>query len=332
MTWKLLAGPSLHDIAADAVDYARTRRGSDIGRFAIEPTYGVFQGELLREAAAVADPLELRTSADEQVWSGRVFDLFQTRDDELNQLRYGLDGEGIISRIAAINPGIEIALMSDISVDTAIAAVLDAIEIEAADRDIGSSPRRLTRWWMDPDIAPWDMLLILARTAGPRARLFENKAGQLVFRDEPLAATPAYTVRGRAVASGAQAIISRLMEVEEGVDRVVNSVSLPVTLEPAPQMLSRVAAFAASDSGTKLTVTATISEATMRAAGVQNSDTLIVFGAAVLDTGGSTETVSRPSGLTDFTLVNITDNPGSATTWPAGEPARPMSPSRSMSR
>ena len=220
MTWRLEVGGS--DISGATLPDVSAARGMDVSRGGVSPRAGELQAVLDQDRARLGDQLALRTAGGAHVWGGRVYALDQTTDDTLNALRYSLAGVGIIAQIVDTGSGFTTNLHTDITIDQAINALLDAIGIPSARRDIGASPRRLTLWWLAASDDPWNTLLRLVRTAGPRARLYEDTSGRIAFRDTALAATSAYTVRGRDGPVGTGAIVSRLDSRDAPVDRVVN--------------------------------------------------------------------------------------------------------------
>ena len=302
MTWRLRVGSGLSEIADDALDEAVAARGMEIGVAGVVPRAGSFATTLIRDRVAVGEPLQLETGGGVRVWSGSVYDVFPEVDPAVNDLRYALHGDGIIARIATANAGMRTPVYSSISVDAAISHVLDLIDLPAADRDIGSSPRVLARWWLAEDVAPWDALLRLVRTAGARARIYEDAVGRLAFRDVALASVPDHTAAGRDRATAADATVSRLDRVESGLDRIVNSVAVGVTTEPGPAGPIRVAAIEKADfrSGVAVAVAeVSVTQAELDAAGVLPDDLVIAFfGAALLGGSGTTETI--PQNLTLF--------------------------------
>ena len=226
MTWSLRAGVAQTQIADVALDNARARRGLNIGRDTLVPRAGSLSATLVAPRAAINDEITLQTGAGNNVWSGQIYKLNQTVDRGLNAIRYQLDASGIIARIVALVGGISTTAYPDISVDAAIGHLLDAAGVTAAERDIGSSARMLSLWSFEEGQAVWPELLRLTRTAGPRARIYEDAQGRIVFRDEPLPATPAYVARGRYGSVSSGALVSRLLDVDPGFDRIVNSITL----------------------------------------------------------------------------------------------------------
>ena len=194
----------------------------------------------------------------------------------MNDLRYGLQGDGIIARVTAANPGFTTPVYTNLSVNAAIGHVLDAIDLPAADRDIGTSSRILARWWLAADVAPWDAILRLGRTAGPRARIYESAQGRVVFRDVALPLAAAHTAAGRNRAGATDAIVSRLERVESGIDRIVNSVATDVFAEPGAGPPTRIAAIMKEDTSSG-TASVSVSAAELSNAGVQAGDLLLVY-------------------------------------------------------
>ena len=232
MTWDLKAGDTAISIGATALPEVRTFRGMDITNRGLSPRAGSLSCTLVARRLAVGDTLVLEDLAGEVVWRGRARAVPDTVDQRLNVLRVAVEAAGPIAEIVAIRAGFSIPFHTNITVDAAINLILDVVGFSAASRDIGSSPRMLTRWWLDPSETPWSAILTLLRTAGPNARIGEDLQGRVVFRDEPLPAAASRTLRSRITATPENTIISRKEDESDGLDRVVNDVTLDLKLDP----------------------------------------------------------------------------------------------------
>ena len=196
MTWELRAGAAQTDVASNTLPNVAVSRGMRIQEQRLSPTPGTLSATLDADRLRIDETLELREGAD-TFWRGDVEDLKQSVDRGLNQLRWRVRALGPLARVVSAGEGFSTDLLSDISVDQAIIALLDAIGVPASERDIGPSPRRLAVWWLTARTNPWTELQTLVRTAGPTARLYEDAQGRIAFRDTPAAMMPDHTVWGR---------------------------------------------------------------------------------------------------------------------------------------
>ena len=200
MTFSLKHGSGLVEAGDAALPELASSRGLQVGRTGLTPKAGSLSATFDAQRVSLEDALQLEetTAPATRLWSGSVFDVQQSIDRGLRAIRYRIRAEGPLRRLINTQPGASVSQMTDLSVDTAITALLDAVGVTAAERDIGPSPRMLTRWWLADDAQPWNVLKQLVTTAGPRARLYEDAMGRIIFRDVALPPTPARTLRGRA--------------------------------------------------------------------------------------------------------------------------------------
>ena len=277
MTWRLRAGAARTEIGEQTLPRASAQRGMRLGNRGLTPGSGVLAVTLEQDLLRLGEDLQLATLAGDNVWTGEVYQVAQTVDRSINQLRYEVEAQGAISRLVAVEPGAITDIYENLSVDAAIGHLLDAAGVTAAERDIGPSPRMLQRWWLSKDDQPWDALVQLVRTAGPRARLYEDAMGRIVFRDERMIPAASHTVYGRLRAPTASAaILSQLDEMDAGYDHIINQVTLDVALDPGPGTVTRVAALATSARVTAASHSLTISSADLIAAGVGADDVVLV--------------------------------------------------------
>ena len=299
MRFSLKHGAALAEVGDATLPELSARRSLQIGRTDVDAQAGRLSCTLDARRVALGEALQLEetTGAGTRLWSGSIFDVEQTVDRRLNQLRYRVRAEGPLRRLVSIEPGARVAQLQNISVDTAIVALLDAVGVAAAERDIGVSARILARWWLSTETQPWAALTQLVRTAGPRARLYEDQMGRIAFRDAALPMTPVRTLRGRLVAAAGDALVSRLERQTDGRERVVNVVELDVNVEPQPLAISRVAVFEDGVEG-MTPATVAVTEADMTAAGVGNDDLVLAFYGSAIAGTGLTRNETLPQDLT----------------------------------
>ena len=207
------------------------------GRTGVVPWAGRLSFTTDADVLVEGDAVELlRDNAVE--WSGRVREKSQATDQQLNALRWQFTAQGRLAELIAVEAGAATQRYDDITIATAFEHLLDAVGIGAALRDIGPSSRRLAYWQLLADQTPWAEARRLLITAGPRARLFEDRAGRIVFRDLDVPAL-SRTLYGRAEGRGDRPIITRIENEDVGRDRVVNVARVPyiVTPDPAPAVV-----------------------------------------------------------------------------------------------
>ena len=144
----------------------------------------------LRSAAPVEDGVAIavrQVSPARTLFSGTVAEA-QNRDSlAANVARIRAD-----DLLAALSgPGPSVALMTAPLVSEAIAAVLEACGIGAAERAITASTRRLYLFWLDPDDQPIRILQQLVATDGPGARLYIDGDGLVRFEPDGTRTTQA---------------------------------------------------------------------------------------------------------------------------------------------
>ena len=217
-------------IGANVLPGVVASRGNAAGRTGVVPRAGHLAFVTDSERVELGDTIEL-ISGSVVEWRGTARDPKQSLDTSLNALRWSVDAAGPIADIVAVESGAQTREYTNISPSDAIIHVLDAIDWPAARRDIGASSRRIAYWRLSPDKSPWQELLTLRRTAGARARLYEDRQGRIAFRDIPLPAR-SRTLYGHASGTGARPILTRMNNENEGLDRVVNQITLPYSITP----------------------------------------------------------------------------------------------------
>ena len=233
MAWDIRKNGST-SIGGSVLPDLRAVRGLAIGRTGVLPWAGRMSFTTDDDVLTERDEVELLRDATVE-WSGRVRTVSQATDRQIHALRWKITAQGWLSELIAVEAGASTERYDDITVDVALGHLLDAVGIGASRRDIGSSARELAYWQLLAEYDPWAEVRRLLATAGPRARLFEDRAGLIVFRDAALPAL-SRTLYGRAAGSGARAIITDIDREEVGRDRVINVVRVPyaVTPEDAP--------------------------------------------------------------------------------------------------
>ena len=214
-------------------------RGSTAGRTGVVPHAGSLGFTTDASRVTVGDTIQVLRENTVR-WSGRVRDVQQTYDRETNQIRWQVQASGFIADLVAIEASAETREYRNILLHTAIGHLLDAIGWPQARRDIGTSTRRIAYWRLRSDVAPWEELLKLWRTAGPRARLWEDNQGRIAFRDVDLPAL-SRTIYGRLRGSGARAILSQLPSDDAGLDRIVNQIAIPYATTPTVPAIGQTA-------------------------------------------------------------------------------------------
>ena len=285
MIWSLLAGEIEAEVADSATDRLVAKVGMDIARTGLSPRTNSLNLVMTRRRVATNDDLTLIKPATISlppivVCTAAVRDISTTVDRNLNEVRYQVRAEGIISRLVAFGGGLRIAPVRGVTAIGAIEMILDAVGVDPADRVLLSyqdpDTRVLEAWWLDPSSPVWSAILTLARTMGPRWRAYEDQLGRFVV-GIPGSRISANVYSGRAVAGPSDVIISRFEDDNAGIDRVVNDVSVDYrelqVLAP-PAIVFGVAGSTLQPTGNAFV---TYSEATMRAIGVENDDVVIVF-------------------------------------------------------
>ena len=229
MPWDLRVGAARTSVGDNVLPRVHFKRGADVGRYGVVPRAGTLDATLDASRALVGDRLALENSTGDEQWVGNVHTLGQIVDRQLNALRYTVHGLGVISQLVAAGSGYASDYYMDIPVDLAMVHLLVAAGIAPASYDVGSSFRVLSLWFIDKDVPLWRQALTLMRTAGPRARIYENRAGQFVFRDAALPTVAARTFRGRLAGVSGGAIVTSLSNDEPGLDRVINTSSIGFT-------------------------------------------------------------------------------------------------------
>ena len=298
MTWELTIGDT--DLTGEALPQVRTSRGHDLGK-TFTPRAGALSATLEGAHDVLHDALTLQDGTDD-VWTGEVREQSRDYDAATREERTRIRASGPIAQIVAAGSGYNSDYYADITVDTAIGKVLDAIGFPADKRDIGASPRVLNYWWLDHNTSAWQVLLTLVRMAGPQARLTERADGTLVFRDEAAPAVPDVSYIFRKFGSGDGPVVSQLSNDEAGLERVVNDVS--IAYRSVGSLASeRIAALTNGGSAqTGISDSAQITTAEMQAAGIGSDDLVIVIGIA--SGGGGTYTLSLPPASSLTYLVN----------------------------
>lgn len=117
--------------------------------------------------------------------SGTIYELWRgflqkpQQDPASGNQTVKVDALGLLTR--AKGQRVSTALYSDITVDTAIGHVLDAIGWPAGDRTLDSAQTTMTWWWLDEEDA-YEALQTLVNTEGPIAALFEGEDGKIIFQ------------------------------------------------------------------------------------------------------------------------------------------------------
>ena len=231
MTWDIRRGTS-ESIGASVLPGVSLTRGSLAGRRGIAPRAGSLSFVLDANRVRRGDQVQLLDDNSVE-WTGRVRNVAQVIDRGFAEyLRWQVSATGPIADLVAVESGSSTALYTNIALHTALGHFFDAIGWSSARRDIGASSRTLLFWQLLPQDVPWEIVLSLLRTAGPRGRLYENKSGQLVFRDVALAAR-SRTFYGRTVGTGARAFLTRMEGENEGLDRVINDAVVPYARIPS---------------------------------------------------------------------------------------------------
>ena len=220
--WRVEADGS--DISAAVRQRIRIVRGHDVGPTAITPRAAVATF-VVDDNANIEHGDILTIHADSvDVIDGVVRGVDPGTDQRTGIRNYQTQVDGALTEIIGAGSGFESPYAIDVTVDQAINVLLDTIGLPASRRDIGASSRRLLLYFVDKDVPPWQQLLTLVRTAGPRALLWERSDGRVAFRDgPPTGATQ--TLRSRLV-PGTAALVSSIDGEESGRDRVVNTVDL----------------------------------------------------------------------------------------------------------
>ena len=229
MAWDIRKNGST-SIGGSVLPDLRAVRGLAIGRTGVLPWAGRMSFTTDADVLTERDEVELLRDATVE-WSGRVRTVSQATDRQIQALRWKITAQGSLSELIAVEAGASTERYDDITVDVALGHLLDAVGIGASRRDIGTSARELAYWQLLAEYDPWAEVRRLLATAGPRARLFEDRAGLIVFRDAALPAL-SRTLYGRAAGSGARAIITDIDREEVGRDRVVNVALVPYATTP----------------------------------------------------------------------------------------------------
>ena len=277
MRFSLKHGAALAEVGDATLPDVTLRRGLQVGRTGVAAQAGSLSCTMDARRVALEEALQLEetTGAGTRLWSGTIFDIEQTVDRGLNQLRYRVRAEGPMRRLINAEAGASTALMTNVSVDEAIEALLDAAGVPAAEYDIGPSPRMLALWWLSNTQSPWAQLQTLVRTAGPRARLYEDQMGRIAFRDAALPVTPVRTLTGRLATPITSERISRLERHTDGAERIVNSVSLERRdASSIPEVIGVVSRTASVNSGQVVSI---IAQSFLDAAGAEDGDLLLVW-------------------------------------------------------
>ena len=217
-------------IGANVLPRVVASRGNAAGRTGVVPKAGNLSFVTDSERVELGDTLELLSGSNVE-WTGTARNPKQSLDASLNALRWSVNAAGPIADIVAVEAGAETREYTNISASDAMIHVLDAIDWPAARRDIGPSSRGIAYWRLSPDKSPWRELLTLRRTAGARARLYEDRQGRLAFRDIPLPAR-SRTIYGHASGTGARPILTRMNNESAGLDRIVNQLTLAHSTTP----------------------------------------------------------------------------------------------------
>ena len=231
LTWDILKNGT-DSIGSSVLPGLTAKRGMTAGRTGLVPWAGSMSFLMDELLLVTGDQVEfLRGSTVE--WTGRVRDVSQTRDRQVNDIRWKIGAQGRLAQVIQAEVGASTERYDDISVAAALGHTLDAIGIAAGDRDIGPSSRMLSYWQLTPDLSPWAEIQRLLWTAGPRARLYEDRLGRLVFRDAALPAL-SRTIYGLAIGTGPRPILTDKRRDDIGRDRVVNVARVPYATTPTP--------------------------------------------------------------------------------------------------
>jgi len=225
MTWDVQRfQESISDAVLPDLDI---ERGIAASRTGIAPQAGRMTVTMDRDELAIGNQARLY---DDQsiIWTGYVRDVQQTVDRRVNGLRWQAYVSGAIADLVATRAGAFTPVYESITIDQAIINVLNAIGWPQTRRRIAVSQRVLAWWWLPADVAPWNAILDLVNTDGPTARFFENSSGELEFvasRSETASAES--TLYGRTESEEDDAIVTRLENQDDGLDRVINEVDIP---------------------------------------------------------------------------------------------------------
>jgi len=225
MTWDVQRfQESISDAVLPDLDI---ERGIAASRTGIAPQAGRMTVTMDRDELAIGNQARLY---DDQsiIWTGYVRDVQQTVDRRVNGLRWQAYVSGAIADLVATRAGAFTPVYESITIDQAIINVLNAIGWPQTRRRIAVSQRVLAWWWLPADVAPWNAILDLVNTDGPTARFFENSSGELEFvasRSETASAER--TLYGRTESEEDDAIVTRLENQDDGLDRVINEVDIP---------------------------------------------------------------------------------------------------------
>ena len=206
-------------------------RGMAAGRTGVVPWAGRLSLITDDLVLAIGDQVELLRNTDVE-WTGDVRRLSQSVDRNVNAIRWRVGAEGRIAKIVLAEAGAATERYDGINIGDAITHTLEAIGIGSTDRDIGSSARILEYWQLLAAQRPWVEIQRLVATAGPRARLYEDRVGRIAFRDAALPAV-SRTIYGVGMGMGARPILTDLQNVDAGRDRVINVARVPYAVTPA---------------------------------------------------------------------------------------------------
>ena len=200
-------------------------RGVKAGRTGVVPAAGVLTFTVDELRVRVGDKVELQDRGVTK-WTGHVRQTNQTFDRTTNEARWNVTAYGTLSRVINARAGPIVAIQNSITLRAAIDLLLDAVNIPIDMRDIQASSIEISTWQLPATQRPWAELLKLMRTAGPRARFYEDALGKIVFRETVLS-TVSRTLYGRNSGSGDRPIVSRIENESDGLDRVANTVTVP---------------------------------------------------------------------------------------------------------
>ena len=304
MVWILRDADTGTDHAGAVLPNVRADRGMDVNLRGLEPKAGRMTFVTDRDVVRSTERIELLQDAD-AFWAGEVTGTSQSVDRQLNQLRWRVGALGPLVRIVQAGSGRSTQFYTAITVDEAIGHLLDAVGIAAADRDIGASSRELAVWWLDADENAWDALQTLVRTAGPRARVWEDAQGRIAFRDVAPDPMPDFTVRGRNATAPGDAIVSTLDDEgdEKAIERVINRAR--VSAQEVDTEVEFVGALTRSNlTNNSSTASLTFTAADLQAAGAQVGDLIVLFMATIVD-GTSVPFYTWTTSFNRVTLDNM---------------------------
>ena len=229
------------DVTADvlATPGVKLRRGYNISRAPMQPAVGSLSFNLGNSDGTYDDDGASGLGRNDparvlMTFAGKTYALWRGRLRDVSQMPNSDQQHVAISAIDTLGSapkrkGFSTALFSAITIDVAIGHVLDALGIAAGLRTLDTGTVTLEHFWLDSDDDPYRILTQLVNAEGPKARLYVDGAGKVVFEANDFRTTDARStaLQETFVGDGSEPLLSRVMSYADGVDRIVNKASIP---------------------------------------------------------------------------------------------------------